>query len=474
MASERIIGLQFGIRSPKSIVEDSAVEIVTDKTYNGAVPEPGGLFDPRMGVIENNKKCLTCRQTAINCPGHCGHIRLAVPVFLVHFMPYIHKVLKCVCLKCSRLLVDADSAAVANIHDRQHNKILDALVEMITHEQSAARHCGDRNRDGCGALQAKILWEKKDKDEGGYYKLEAVYKATEGAEEQRELLTAAYVQRLFERISPEDIRAMGFNPALSHPSWMVTDVLSVAPLASRPSVDSGGSKKAEDDITQQYIAINKVNLKLRALIDEGSKERADAIASSIRSLQWAVGALFDNNIAGIPQAAQRDGRPLKTLKDRLIGKHGRVRGNLMGKRVDHSARSVITPNPNLKVNEVGVPLVVALGMSVPERVTPYNRARLQKAVDNGPAVWPGARSVHLAADGRNMNLKFVPAGKLQLRDGDVVHRHLMDGDPVLMNRQPSLHRMSMMTHFVVVFKDTLSFMLNPSACKPYNADGIMH
>ena len=142
----------------------------------------------------------------------------------------------------------------------------------------------------------------------------------------------------------------------------------------------------------------------------------------------------------------------------------------MGKRVDFSARSVITPDPNISIDELGVPVRIAMNLTFPEVVNARSIERLQRAVDNGPDVYPGAKYVRKVAEGRTVRLmRDTPRNSVVLEDGDVVDRHLLDGDPVLFNRQPSLHKMSMMAHRVHVMQyDT--FRLNPCVTPCYNAD----
>jgi DNA-directed RNA polymerase II subunit RPB1 len=178
---------------------------------------------------------------------------------------------------------------------------------------------------------------------------------------------------------------------------------------------------------------------------------------------------MDNDLPGLPQALQKSGRPLKSIKARLKGKEGRLRGNLMGKRVDFSARTVITPDPNLSLDEVGVPRSIARTMTVCETVTPFNVEKLQRLVQNGPTEHPGARYV-IRDDGTRIDLRYARrAGELVLQKNFQVERHIDDGDVVIFNRQPSLHKMSMMGHRVRVMPYS-TFRLNLSVTTPYNAD----
>ena len=186
-------------------------------------------------------------------------------------------------------------------------------------------------------------------------------------------------------------------------------------------------------------------------------------------MQYYVATLVDNKIPGVASVAQRSGRPLKSIKERLNGKGGRVRNNLMGKRVDFSARSVITPDPNLSISELGIPIKIAMNITSPVKVNERNRAFLLKMVQNGPDEFPGAKILE-RKNGDNISLRYVDRGSIKLEFGDVVHRHMMDGDPVLFNRQPTLHRMSMMCHRAVIMHVGDTFRMNVGDTKPYNAD----
>ena len=186
-------------------------------------------------------------------------------------------------------------------------------------------------------------------------------------------------------------------------------------------------------------------------------------------LQYYVATMVDNQIPGVASVAQRTGRPFKSIKQRLNGKYGRVRANLMGKRVDFSARSVITPDPNLSIKELGVPLKIAKNLTKPVKVNKMNKNYLLKLVQNGPENHPGAKILE-KSNGESITLRYVDRDSIRLEEGDIVHRHLMDGDAILFNRQPTLHRMSMMCHIVRIMPQGDTFRMNVGDTKPYNAD----
>ena len=455
---DTIIGVQFGIANPEDILSRSVVEVITIKTYQADQPVPGGVFDSRFGVIENGKVCPTCRQTNMLCPGHFGHISLARPVYFCHFLDTIQKILQVTCMNCSNpYLPDEELEKIEKIHtgmDR-FNAVREKTASYKTKELKASSTCPH--------CESPLL-KKAEKVEGTVASLEGV---TYDEEADRIPIQPEMVLRCFQRISDRHVTLLGFNPKFSRPDWMVCTVLAVPPLTVRPTVVMDDNQRMEDDLTHVLINIVRNNQLLRDKIDKG--DSADIIDKYRDILQFDVATYIDNDIKGLPPATQRSGRPLKTLKSRLGAKTGRVRGNLMGKRVDFSARSVITPDANIDVDELGVPEEIAMNLTFPEVVTSYNRDRLMTYIRNGPSKYPGAKSVYLKDDGRPISLKYVNPEMIDLKDGDIVHRHLVDGDVVLFNRQPSLHKGSMECHRIKVLPFS-TFRLNVSATKPYNAD----
>lgn len=457
---DTIIGVQFGIANPDEIVSRSVVEVTTDKTYQGGTPVPGGVFDARFGVIENGKVCVTCKQTNLLCPGHFGHIRLARPVYLYQFLDTVRNVLGVVCLNCSQpYLPDSELEKVP-----KSLKGMDRFAEireMTTNYKNklAVANEGTVGCERCGSE----MFKKIDKVENTVASLVA---NRYGKEVEPMPLQAEMVLRCFQRITDEHVSTIGFHPKFSRPDWMVCTVLAVPPLTVRPSVVMDDNQRMEDDLTHKLIDIVRNNQRLREKIDKS--ESADIIDKYTAMVQFDVATYVDNDIKGLPPAAQRSGRPLKTLKSRMGGKTGRARGNLMGKRVDFSARTVITPDANIEVDELGVPEEIAMNLTFPELVTPYNRDRLMTYIRNGPSKYPGAKSIQSPGD-KPISLRYANAETIDIKPGDVVNRHLIDGDVVLFNRQPSLHKGSMECHRIVVLPYS-TFRLNVSATRPYNAD----
>jgi DNA-directed RNA polymerase II subunit RPB1 len=449
---DTIVGVQFGIANPDDIRKRSIVEVTTDKTYQSGQPVPNGVFDARFGVIENGKVCPTCKQTNQLCPGHFGHIELARPVYLYQFFDTIEKLANLVCLNCSKPLMNVD------VLDRMNSSGMARFKEI---RDSIKRP------DACPSCNTRTF-TKISKVIGTAAKLEGLPTQVKGDEPiPPVLLQSEVILRAFQRISEEDCRRLGFDPRHARPDWMICNALAVPPLTVRPSVVMDDHQRMEDDLTHQLISIIRSNERLRDKIDKN--ESADMIDKLTALLQYNVATYVDNEIKGMPPTQQRSGRPLRTLKSRFGAKTGRVRGNLMGKRVDFSARSVITPDANIDLDELGVPEEIATNLTFPEIVSPYNRERLLNYVRNGPDKHPGAKSVFIKKDKSTFSLRYVSPDTIDLREGDVVHRHLIDGDIVLFNRQPSLHKASMEAHRVKVLPYS-TFRLNVSATRPYNAD----
>ena len=453
-AINKVVGIQFGVMSPEEILNSSVAEIHTQETYDGNIPKIGGLFDPRMGILDHCQLCPTDNLNNKESPGYFGHIRLAHPVFNMQFIMYICKILKCVCIRCSKIRVAKEK--------RMHAKRETAFkkyVELCS--KSREKNCSD-----CGAEFPNTVVKGSPQ----IHEIHAIWKVDSG-EPRKVILNPMDVLRIFKRITLQDMEVMGFNNKWCKPHWLIQTVLPISPPSMRPSVKQDNNTRMEDDLTHKLCDIIKTNTVLASKMQ--SKTVKDAVINHwIHLLQYHVATFVDNTIPGVPVAQQRSGRPLKSIKERIKTKEGRVRGNLMGKRVNYSARSVITPDPNLELDQLGVPENIAKNLTFPETVTPYNKAYIRKLLENGKAnIHPGAKTYESVANNRTYSLKYVDLDNLlrNIQDGDIVHRHLIDDDIVLFNRQPSLHKMSMMAHRVKVMPYS-TFRLNVSVTTPYNAD----
>jgi len=465
LVPSRIIGIQFSVLSPEEIRNGSVAEITSRDTYINNKPIIGGLFDPRMGVLDPGLICPTDGLNYMETPGYFGHIELAKPVYYIQYLETIKKILRCICFKCSKLLIDKEKYDhYLTLSPKNRWKLVFKLCQKI-------RRCGECHQYGCGTKQPKKIfkndlaslwaeWDNTDgiKDEHGDIKEKPSVK-----------LTPEEVIKKFRRISNEDVKFMGFSPIWSRPEWFVCQVLAVPPPAVRPSVKHDSQQRSEDDISHIIVNIIKANTTLADKITKNAPIKV--IEDWATVLQYYIATMVDNKIPGVASVAQRSGRALKSIKERLVGKQGRVRGNLMGKRCDFTARSVISPDATLKIHELGIPIKVAKTITFPAVVNSRNKKFLTKLLQNGPDVYPGANILEkkgMKSDG--ISLRYIDRNSQELNEGDVLHRHMLDGDPILFNRQPTLHRMSMMCHKAKVMKEGSTFRMNVADTKPYNAD----
>ena len=327
--------------------------------------------------------------------------------------------------------------------------------------QHAPRH------GGCGNIQPEIRKEQ--------LRLWAQYKARKGEDDEdispdKKRISAEHALRIMRILSDETLEKLGMNLDFARPEWMILEALPVPPPPVRPSISvdgSGQGQRSEDDLTFKLVDIIRANQQVLRTEVDGTPDHIKL--DHVDLLQYHIATYMDNSIAGQAPAQHKSGRPIKSIRARLKGKEGRLRQNLMGKRVDFSARTVITGDPNLSLDEVGVPRSIARNLTYPETVTPFNIDKLKKLVLNGPTEHPGARFI-IRDNGERIDLKYHKrAGEVNLEFGWKVERHIVDGDVILFNRQPSLHKESMMGHRVRVMPYS-TFRLNLSVTSPYNAD----
>ena len=447
-----IDSINFTLMSPDDIRKMSVTKIITADTYDeDGYPIDRGLMDSRLGVVDPGLRCRTCGGRPGECPGHFGHVELARPVIHVGYVDTIYSCLRATCRNknCGRILLSPQKLEEfrKRVEELRRSggkwwEISDQVIRSaITVEKCP--HCGEK--------QFKIKFEKPTTFVEG-----------------KNRLTPSDVRERLENIKDDDALLLGIDPRVARPEWMVLTVLPVPPVTVRPSIILESGVRSEDDLTHKLVDIIRINQRLAENIEAGAPHLI--VEDLWELLQYHVTTYFDNGVSGVPPARHRSGRVLRTLAQRLRGKEGRFRGNLSGKRVDFSARTVVSPDPNISINEIGFPEHVARTLTIPVRVTEYNIEELRNLIRRGPDIYPGANTV-VSPDGKRYDLRYADreeiASKLEL--GFLVERHLKDGDIVIFNRQPSLHRMSIMAHEVRVLPGR-TFRLNLSVCPPYNAD----
>lgn len=484
---KEIQSITFGIYSHDEIVSQSVCCVNnTKKTGQGSV------YDPRMGNSLNSNVCETCGENANNCTGHPGHIELSVP--LVHPLYYrlVEKLLGCVCFKCLRLMVTKDQLELENIKTRGLKRF-ESVCEKI-------KKSGMCCHSDCCNEKPKLRFSTTDNS------INIVVEGKKGNEYIT--MKPSEIKNILSGLSDEEVFLLGFNPKLSHPKNYILTALPVLPPVARPYVKVNGNVW-DDDITIQYLEIIKTNESLKTYIEGGMDEHDSRFVKSTANLVFRISTMFNNSQGKARHTT--NGRPIKGIKERLAGKEGQIRNNMMGKRCNQTARTVIGPDPTLKSGQIAVPKQIAGILTVPERVTGFNISHLQNLVNNGmvETIQKGdsnntvinvkryrlgtrlvcgdvihrngekikvddLKQLCLEGDKIERDGKFLENVKVSNRDynlevGMVVDRKLKNGDIVLLNRQPTLHKGSMMAMEVVI-RDSKTIRMNLAVCKSFNAD----
>lgn len=472
--------IQFAMLGGEEIKRMSALSnpngIEQPELYDNMEPKLAGLIDPRLGTALGSTDCATCGFDTINCIGHFGHIELADPVLHIGHMQNIRKILGCVCLKCSKLLIYKNEEELYEMLKNKSNKAKLSIIKELT---KSVTHCAKTNY-GCGTPVSKIKIEVKKTQVSVNLVAEMEVPSEEGdniKKKIRQVLTSEMCLNIIKNISDSDCRLMGIDPTYSRPEYAIHTTYPVPPVAVRPSakVDFLESSTKEDDLTHKLADIVKANNRIRKLKENINDANSKYGPDHQHLLEFHVHTNFDNESSILPKSEQRN-KVTKSLSSRLKGKEGRVRNNLMGKRCNFSSRTVITADPTTNMNELRVPVRIAKILTYPEVVTPNNIDKLTELVRNGRDVYPGANFIFpvgsMNSDRRVMPIDLRYRKENKLRFGDIVERQLVDGDVVLLNRQPTLHKLSMMAFKIKVIDDDSlnTFGMSPSVTTPFNAD----
>ncbi len=430
---KQVRALRFALLSPDQVKKLSAAKIVTPELYDiDGFPVDGGLMDLRLGAIDPGVRCRTCGQRFKECLGHHGSIELARPAFHIKYIPLIELCLRSFCVHCGKL----------TIADDKQKDLPPGLRAKKARDAKKCPHCFE--------TLERVKLEKPSTFMLGKRRLSPI--------EVRERLVA---------IKDEELRKIGINPKSCRPEWAVISLLLVPSVTVRPSITLDTGERSEDDLTHKLSDIIRANQRLWENLNAGAPEVI--IEDLWDLLQYHITTFFDNNVSRIPPARHRSGQPLKTITERIKGKEGRIRHNLAGKRVNYSARTVVSPDPFIKINEVGVPFEIARIITVAETVTTANIEAMKELIKRGEK-YPGANYI-IRPDGKRKRITEDLKEEIcnEIIPGYHVERHLRDGDIVLFNRHPSLHKQSLMAHYVRVLPNR-TFRLHPAAAMPYNAD----
>ena len=558
--SDEIKNIQFGIFSSDEILKHS-VALINESKLSGE----GSIYDARMGVIQNYNKCVTCKGTNKECPGHFGHIELTYPILHPLFMNQILLYLNLFCSNCNKLCCTEDD----------YNKTLLSKYKNYTRTQKLSEYIHNTLKK-CSQCSHK-----------GYYYL---HDENNIFNENDDKITTRQIKSLFDNISNKDMKMIGCCQKI-HPSNLIVSVLPVLPLCARPFVETPNGI-CDDDLTNKYVEIIKINNKLKLKQDKiinetknnSSFDTEKEFMESLKHLEFHIKTLMDNSKG---KARQINGRPIKCFRERLNGKNGLFRNNLSGKRVDFSARTVIGPDITLKANEIAIPVSFSKKLTFPERVCSFNFDYLDNLIqqnkvnyvirDNGSKIYDiniykkpkifyikkgfilqkgdivirnnkkidpekykqikgievqlentdsivrnGKLLKNIKINDENVPLNIAHDDRIlrngiiinpnnddfifkendvlvrfndnqkeyypiiissqryfQLKEGDIVERHLKNGDLVLFGRQPTLHKGSMIARNVKIIEENTNvnntqpiktIRMNLAATKTYNAD----
>lgn len=488
--------LSFGVLSDQDILNQSQVELVDRRMFE-VPPQTGrrtlcefGPLDRRMGISGKRDSCATCGEPLQTCNGHFGHVKLVLPVFHVGYFKKVIQILQSICKDCSCILLsETDRRKFIGALRRAGEDTLRqaAIIRKVADQARKTKTCYE-----CGAINGLVRKAGTHSMKIAHDKFKSFNSSTSAkkiappekiafdksfesakannAELDKHMkkamddLNPLRTLKLFKRVKRSDRELLGLRSA--SPESFLWLYMPAPPVCIRPSVGQEAAS-TEDDITAKLGDIVAANAALDEALQKGAPVQSIIEHWDYLSLQLAM--YINSDVPGL--AKGEFGKSIRGFVQRLKGKQGRFRGNLSGKRVDFSGRTVISPDPNLRIDEVAVPILVAKNMTYPEVVNEINIEKLRQRVRNGANRWPGANYVQKVDGDFKIFLKFGNPYNVakDLKEGDIVERHLEDGDIVLFNRQPSLHKLSILSHFVKV-RPHRTFRLNECVCNPYNAD----
>jgi DNA-directed RNA polymerase beta' subunit len=443
-----IYAVSYYISSSQENQLDSSVLIENKELFHGDLPADGGIYDSRMGTTDRTWHCGGCGLKKTYCPGHFGHIQLNYPVKNPMFRDYIVKFLKIICYKCGRLIVTKDIKVAKN-------KRLMEYARIVTYDKINKCPYSD-----CGQSHPMVVHDKSDPS---VINLERI--GPDGVPQRIELYNHV-IRDILARITDETIEKVGWLQR-THPRNLILDTIRIIPNTARPYIKRqvGNRINSSDDITTLTKQIMEINQKLPKIIPEITE-----INKTLRDLYGSLDLTYYEMVKGSSTGeihmTGSAGKAPKSIAQRLNKKEGRIRRNLLGKRTRYMMRAVLTCDPSLEVDQVGVPISIARNMQIPEVVRPYNIEKLEIFFKNRRNIYPG--STHVWKKSRGERYLVEKIDKLEI--GDILYRDLIDGDVIQINRQPSLTLYSIIGMRVVVLETGESLRINESACAPLNAD----
>lgn len=445
----QVTGLNLSLMTQQTVRAMAVCEVTTASLYDKGIPRAGGINDLRLGSGDRRLRCGTCSNDMMKCTSHTAFFKLAKPVYHASYMSHIIKYLRSVCPTCYRLVVPYNNETIMHAPTDGKDRF-----DVVTSYVKTRKTCG---------------WETCMKPLPRYTSNGLIIRKFDQKGTAITMFPSD-VRDLFRMLDPLTVQTLG----IPNPEDFVLEVLLIPPPSIRPTISYSESirTRGHDDLTGKLNEIIKISQKISEQelgVQSRKRKRGDdkCPMDLFNQLQLNVASYIDNDVRGArTQTKKRSGQPDKCIVMRWKGKRGRLRGNIQGKRVDFSARTVISPDPGMDVDEIGVPEIIAKKLTYKERVNPINIKALQRMVDRGPEVLSGAVSITNSSGTR---VQVSSTNRHTLQVGWTVERYMKDGDRIIFNRQPSLRKLSLMSHKVKVMSGK-TFRLNLSCTGAYNGD----
>lgn len=439
--------VQFYIASNAETLMQNTVIVSNKETFTSEVsPYIDGVYDARMGTTDNQWICGSCGGNKSSCPGHAGVIKLAYPMTNPLFSDEIIKWLRVICHGCGEFLVPEGTKLPVGTRISEILKYVKkpAKLEFITCDYCNESHPNQIMRNPIDPIQ--------------------IYAQYEGKLSSTRLMNRD-ILNIFNKIKDQTLQRIKW-PLENHPRNFILTNLHVTPNTIRPDMrKTANSRTTNNDTTSLLRQIASINSRMPTdITDVGGP-----IIASIDSLDKVIHTMIRGPINGKSLVTHSNDQAPVSIGERIPGKKGRIRQNLMGKRVDIACRSVISGDSIMKIDEIGVPLEFARRIQKPVRVHEFNINELQQYFSNKENVYPGCSKIKKLSDGRVYHVGKA-SSNLTLEVGDIIYRDLIDGDVMTFNRAPSLLPSSLTSHIIKVknVSNTLSF--NVLACNLYSAD----
>lgn len=454
-----------------SILDKRTNGIINKGLNSNSKPLDDGLNSLKFGANKRMMICQTCGMSYENCPGHFGHINLNYPIFHIGFFDIIKKILNCVCIKCGKLRCNYKDH-LETIQKLKNNNRLKYIVSLSANVKFCSNCMSQLPKIENQSKKSELSIEFIMKFANDPMEISAAYKTQNENKQINYELNSLAVYEIFKKIDAYTFELMGFDPKKIRPEDFIITKFPVSPTCIRNSNEEKGLI-IDDQLTKNLAEIVKYN---NLIIEQNNVNNPEYFKGYIKFLQCYAGLYYDwsNKYIPVSMAPNIESED-KSICGRIIGrrehKEGRIRGNIMGKRTDWTSRTVITGDSCIRPNEVGCPVYIAKHLTYPEIVTEANIHILNEMVNNGYNKYPGATSIIPKGTKNKLDLRYIKNDYV-LKIGDIVERHLIDGDIVWFNRQPSLHKYSTMAHHVKIIdnEDLMSFRLNIGVTSPYGAD----